>query len=103
MSYRETEPSGQPGRHVAAWRFELSDRASPVPEDQPRQLPGDLEAGGNDVSEVQDGLRGGHIVSALPVVRDRELVGVRTMENVSEFMRVHSALRANRTRGTALA
>src|SRR2546422_9791148 len=32
--------------------FELSDRTSPVPEDQSRQLPGDLEGGGTDMSRL---------------------------------------------------
>jgi CBS domain-containing protein len=37
---------------------------------------------------------------AMPVVRDRELVGVLTMENVGEFLMAHSALRAKEARAT---
>ena len=40
---------------------------------------------------------------ALPVLRDHELVGVLTMENVSEFLMVHSARRANRARAASVA
>jgi CBS domain-containing protein len=37
---------------------------------------------------------------ALPVVRDRELVGVLTMENVGEFLMAHAARRASIARST---
>ena len=40
---------------------------------------------------------------ALPVVRDRQLVGVLTMENVGEFMMAHSALRTRTARLTSVA
>jgi hypothetical protein len=37
------------------------------------------------------------------VLRDHKLVGVLTMENVGEFLMVHSALHANRARATSAA
>jgi hypothetical protein len=40
---------------------------------------------------------------AQPVLRDRELVDVLTMENVGEFLMAHSALRANKTRAASVA
>jgi hypothetical protein len=36
-------------------------------------------------------------------MRDRELVGVLTMENVGEFLTVHSALRASAAQATPVA
>jgi hypothetical protein len=36
-------------------------------------------------------------------VRDRQLVGVLTMENVGEFMMAHSALRTRTARLTSVA
>src|SRR5256884_1176368 len=38
---------------MAPRRSELPDRTPPVPEDQPRQLPGDLEGGRTDVSKLR--------------------------------------------------
>ena len=40
---------------------------------------------------------------ALPVLRDHALVRVLTIENVGEFLTVHSALRANRARAASVA
>jgi len=40
----------QQNRELAPWRLELSDRASPLPQDLPRQLPSHLPIGRADLS-----------------------------------------------------
>src|SRR5206468_12129541 len=56
----------QPARGVAPRRFELSDRTSPVPEDQSRQLPGDLEGGGTDMSRLWRPIHRAQVVLGRP-------------------------------------